>query len=83
MSFVRLLKGFTPDGKSTDTTEWASPDEVDRLLAKNARLEQRLESRTSPMTWLFLGALGGILYYTARKEIVDERITRAMERVFI
>lgn len=79
MAFLKL----PPDGRSIDTTDWASPKEVDRLLARTARLEARLESRTSPMVWITLGAIGGVLYYMARQKVSDDRLAKVIENVFI
>jgi phosphoribosyl-dephospho-CoA transferase len=72
-----------PYSKDPETGDWASPQELDSVLARNARLEARLSSHTSPLVWLTLGALGGVLYYVARKNIADDRITQAIENAFI
>jgi hypothetical protein len=66
-----------------DLQDWATPAEFDSVLGKNARLQAKLESRTSPMVWITLGAIGGVLYYVARKNIADDRLASAIENVFI
>lgn len=67
----------------SDIDSCATSEELDFLVAKNSRLSARLESHTSPMVWLTLDALGGVLYYVARKGIVDDRLTSAIENAFI
>jgi len=74
---------FIPD---SDLSGWASPEELDSVLRKSARLEARLESHTSPVVWITLGAIGGILYYVARQnagQIATNRLASAIENAFI
>lgn len=49
---------------------WASPKELDAVLLTKARLAAKLESRTSPIVYLGIGAIGGILYYMAKQQVM-------------
>lgn len=73
--------------RDTDLREWATPKELDAILLSRARLEAKLESHTSPVVWITLGAIGGVLYYLARRGTIasqiDNRLTQAIENAFI
>lgn len=62
---------------------WASPKDLDAILLTKARLAAKLESRTSPLVYLTIGAIGGVLYYMARKQmmtgVVQENLATAVE----
>lgn len=62
---------------------WASPEELDNVLRANARLEGKLESRTSPTVYIAIGAIGGILYYMSRQQqmsaAVQSNLANAIE----
>jgi len=63
--------------------QWASPEELDNVLRANARLEGKLESRTSPVVYIAIGAIGGILYYMSRQQqmsaAVQSNLANAIE----
>lgn len=53
---------------------WASPKELDSVLLANARLERKLESQTSPLVYITIGAIGGILYYMSRQQMMGQAV---------
>ena len=54
--------------------QWASPEELDTVLRANARLDGKLESRTNPVIYVAIGAIGGILYYMSRQQQMSSAV---------